>query len=89
MVKAVPLRITTAHSIALTSHPDPESKQLILGYEYDIKIAIFNRDGREVYPSEVISSPADLGSHNLMIRFSEHFVQIDFPEHEVRGRVGR
>ena len=56
MVKAVPLRITTAHSIALTSHPDPESKQLILGYEYDIKIAIFNRDGREVYPSEVVSS---------------------------------
>lgn len=55
MVKAVPLRITTAHSLALTSHPDPESKQLILGYEYDIKIAIFNRDGREVYPSEVKS----------------------------------
>ena len=55
VVKGVPLRITTAHSLALTSHPDPESKQLILGYEYDIKIALFNRDGREVYPSEVKS----------------------------------
>ena len=55
VVKAVPLRITTAHSLALTSHPNPESKQLVLGYEYDIKIGIFNRDGREVYPSEVKS----------------------------------
>ena len=55
VVKAVPLRVTTAHSVTLTSHPAPESKQLILGHEYDIKIAIFNRDEREIYPSEVNS----------------------------------
>jgi hypothetical protein len=52
-VKAVPIRVTTAHSITVTSHPDPESKQLTFGHEYDIKVNVLNREEREIYPSEV------------------------------------
>ncbi len=52
-VKAVPVRITTAHRVTVLANGDPEMKQLILGYDYDITVDISNKEERQVYPSEV------------------------------------
>jgi hypothetical protein len=54
VVKGMPVRVTTAHSITVTAEPHPDSKQLMLDNEYQIKINIFNKDGRPVFPSPVI-----------------------------------
>ena len=53
IVKGMPMRVVKAHSITVTAEPNPESKQLILDHEYTIKVNIFTKDNRPVYPSEV------------------------------------
>ena len=52
-MKGVPVRITNAHSVKVRSYPDPDSTQLILGHSYTIKVEVFNKDERPIYPSEV------------------------------------
>jgi len=54
IVKGMPIRVTRAHSIKVTSYPNPESKQLILENVYEIKIEIFDKNEQAIYPSEVI-----------------------------------
>ena len=66
VVKFAPVRVTTAHSISVVSHPDPDSKQLILGHEYEIEVSIYNKEGRKIHPSPVCKSSTHthkLGSH--------------------------
>ena len=53
IVTFAPIRITTAHSLKVESNPDPESNQLILGHDYEIKLRIYNKEGMEIYPSPV------------------------------------
>ena len=50
----MPIRVTKAASITVTAEPHPESKQLILDHDYVIRINIFNKEGRPVYPSDNI-----------------------------------
>ena len=49
----MPIRVTKAGSVTVTAEPHPDSKQLILSREYTIKVNIFNKEGRPIYPSEV------------------------------------
>ena len=54
IVKGMPIRVTKAHSLTVKAHPNPESKQLILDHDYTVKVTVFNKEGREIYPSENI-----------------------------------
>lgn len=56
VIKFVPVRVTTAHSLTVTARQDPDSKQLMLGHTYDIDIQIYNKDERPIYPSPVSKS---------------------------------
>ena len=49
----MPVRIVKAHSMTVTAEPNPETKQLILDHEYTVKVNIFTKDERPIYPSEV------------------------------------
>jgi hypothetical protein len=53
IVKGMPIRVTTAHSLKVKAYPNPESKQLILDNVYEIRIEIFDKNEQPVYPSEV------------------------------------
>ena len=53
IIKGMPIRVTKAGSVTVTAEPHPDSKQLILSREYTIKVNIFNKEGRPIYPSEV------------------------------------
>lgn len=55
IVKGMPIRVVKPHSMTVTAEPHPETHQLILEDDYDIKVNILTKDGRKVYPSEVIS----------------------------------
>ena len=53
MVKSCPVRVTTAASLEVIQREKPESKQLILGMDYDIDVVVKDPDGRKIHPSEV------------------------------------
>ena len=53
IIKGMPIRVTKAGSVTVTAEPHPDSKQLILNHEYTIKVNVFNKEGRPIYPSEV------------------------------------
>jgi hypothetical protein len=71
VVKSVPVRITTASSITVTTLQDPESNQMILGNEYDVAVNIFNRDGRKIHPSENILCKTTFPKQLDVIKVSE------------------
>jgi len=49
----MPIRVTKAHTLKIVFHPYPESKQLILDNVYEIKVEIYDKEERQIYPSEV------------------------------------
>ncbi len=53
VVKSCPVRVTTAASLEVIQREKPESKQLILGMDYDIDVVVKDPDGRKIHPSEV------------------------------------
>jgi len=53
IIKGMPIRVTKAHTLKIVSHPYPESKQLILDNVYEIKVEIYDKEERQIYPSEV------------------------------------
>ena len=50
----MPIRVTKASHLTVTAEPNPESSQLIKNREYEIKVNIFTKEGRPIYPSENI-----------------------------------
>ena len=53
VLKGMPIWVTTAHKVNITSNPHPESKQLIKGNEYDIHVDILTKEGKAIHPSPV------------------------------------
>ena len=52
-MKSTPVRVTSAVTLKVTNRGDPDSKQLILGHEYDVDVTIYDENERKVHPSEV------------------------------------
>ena len=63
IIKGMPIRIAKAHSLTVTAEPNPESKQLILDQEYTIKVNIFTKDERPIYPSDVSTVTLKIFEH--------------------------
>ena len=56
IIKGMPIRVSKAGSVTVTAEPHSDSKQLILDHEYTIKVNVFTKEGRPIYPSEVLVS---------------------------------
>ena len=54
IIKGMPIWVTRPKKLVVTSHPHPESKQLILQQTYDLKVDIYDKDDHLIYPSKVI-----------------------------------
>ena len=50
----MPIRVDKANKIKIVAEPSSKSNQLIKGNDYTIKINIFTKEDRPIYPSEVI-----------------------------------
>ena len=49
----MPIRVDKANKIKIVAEPSSKSNQLIKGNDYTIKINIFTKEDRPIYPSEV------------------------------------
>jgi len=54
IVKGMPIRVDKANKIKIVAEPSSKSNQLIKGNDYTIKINIFTKEDRPIYPSENI-----------------------------------
>ena len=61
IIKGVPIRTARPHKMEIRSHPYPESRQLIVGQEYNITTTIWDKEGHEIYPSENILMKTTFG----------------------------
>ena len=50
----MPIRVDKANKIKIVAEPSSKSNQLIKGNDYTVKINIFTKEDRPIYPSEVI-----------------------------------
>ena len=62
----MPIRVDKANKIKIVAEPSSKSNQLIKGNDYTIKINIFTKEDRPIYPSEVILSILDYLSYKYM-----------------------
>ena len=53
VVKGQPIWVVRPKRIEISSHPYPESKQLLNKHTYDIKVDIYDKDDHLIYPSKV------------------------------------
>ena len=49
----MPIRIAKANKIKIVAEPEVSGNQLIKGNDYTIRVKIFTKDDRPIYPSEV------------------------------------
>jgi len=54
IVKGMPIRVDKANKIKIVAEPSSKSNQLIKGNDYTVKINIFTKEDRPIYPSENI-----------------------------------
>ena len=87
IIKGMPIRVSKAGSVTVTAEPHSDSKQLILGHEYTIKVNVFTKEGRPIYPSEVLVLSCNLLIGTLILLFlspspyiTEYFVQDDLSQ---------
>ena len=53
VIKGQPIWVVRPKRIEISSHPHPESKQLLNQHTYDIKVDIYDKDDHLIYPSKV------------------------------------
>ena len=78
IVKGVPIRTASPHRMEIRAHPHPESRQLIVGQEYNITTTIYDVDGHEIFPSENIV---------MKTTFGKQFDVLDITVNGVLARV--
>ena len=61
IVKGVPIRTARPHRMEIQAHPHPQSKQLIVGQEYNITTTIYDKEDHVIYPSENILMKTTFG----------------------------
>ena len=61
IIKGIPIRTASPHKMEIKAHPYPESRQLIVGQEYNITTTIFDKEGHEIFPSENILMKTTFG----------------------------
>jgi len=54
VIKGQPIWVVRPKRIEISSHPHPESKQLLNQHTYDIKVDIYDKDDHLIYPSKNI-----------------------------------
>jgi len=54
VIKGQPIWVARPKKLVVNTYPYPESKQLIINREYDIKIDIYDKDDHLIYPSKNI-----------------------------------
>ena len=54
-------RTARPHKMEIRTHPHPESRQLIVGQEYNVTTTIWDQEGHEIYPSDNILMKTTFG----------------------------
>ena len=62
----MPIRVDKANKIKIVAEPSSKSNQLIKGNDYTVKINIFTKEDRPIYPSEVIIPISDYLSYTYL-----------------------
>ena len=73
----MPIRVDKANKIKIVAEPSSKSNQLIKGNDYTIKINIFTKEDRPIYPSEVIIPISDYLSFTCL-RILNEYVLVSF-----------
>lgn len=55
------IRTASPHKMEIFSHPHPQSRQIIVGQDYNITTHIYDQDGHEIYQSENIVMKTTFG----------------------------
>ncbi len=86
VVRTTPVRVTTAHHLSVLRKDKHESKQFVLGNEYEIEVVVYDKDENPIYPSEVGNLPTAywLFVHAFLPPGLEHPLQDDVPQAVLR-----
>lgn len=72
IVKGTPVRCTRPDRLEVLSMPHPESRQLVVGREYEIVVNVYDKENHKIYPSENILTKTTFGKQFEIIEISEN-----------------
>jgi len=72
IVKGMPIRIAKANKIKIVAEPEAAGNQLIKGHDYTLRVNIFTKDDRPIYPSENILTKTTFPKHFEIISITEN-----------------
>ncbi|CAB4064919.1 NUP210 [Lepeophtheirus salmonis] len=88
VIKQVPFRITIADSLTIKAHPGGDQVQLLQEEEYEIKVEIFDKYKRRIYPSKNILCKTSYPGQFKVVELSDNGLWARIHTKEMgRGRV--